>query len=110
MPEESVETSEAQEDEKLQPLPITPAYANQVTVLGSGTDITIVFSRVHPAVGLDGRLRHKTAIPQYSAVVQMSPQAAKDLSLALADAIEKLERDFGKLVTPYTKKVEASQK
>lgn len=110
MPEEAAKPVEVKLEENLQPLPIAPAYANQVAVQGSGTDVTLIFSRLQPVVGQDGRLRLDAAIAQPSAVVQMSPQTAKDLVLALGDTVNQIEKEFGKLSSPFSKKAEAPQK
>lgn len=92
--------------EKLTPVPVQPVYASQVMLQGGSNDITILFVRNQPVTLEGGGVKTDIALQHVSAIVQMSPQTAKDLSLALADVIKKLEKEFGKLTTTFSKKEE----
>lgn len=75
------------------------AFASGVQIVGGGNDFTLIFSRLRPAFRKDeGTL----AVQEPTAVVALSPQTLKDLSLLIAPAIVEWEAEFGEIKSPFS--------
>jgi hypothetical protein len=100
------EISKEQIDElsKAIPLQAPTFYASAFRILGSGNDFLIIMDRATPLQGQEGS---GFMVLQPAAMVAVSPGALKDLSIILADQIENHEKQFGEIVTPFTKSRES---
>jgi hypothetical protein len=95
----------------LKPLEVPWLYASRFQIQGTGTDFNLILQRSRPLRDADGRPDAKNLELVAVAVLTMSPQATKDLSLVLKGVIERHEADFGgPIETPFTKRRAAEQK
>ena len=98
---------------KEEPLTLTLVQAphfssSSITIQTTGNEFTLMFTRFMPLQSPDGAVQNATN--QVVAIVSVSPQAAKDISLLLADTVSKHEDEYGILETPYTRLREADGK
>jgi len=85
---------------KAGPVSAPSFYASAFRIMGTGNDFVIIMDR---AVPLQGQEATNYAMLQPVAIVSVSPGALKDLSIVLAEQVEKHEKEFGKIVTHFTK-------
>lgn len=97
------ELSQAAESKKLTPIQAPALSATNFKLVGTGTDFVLILERVVPMYDSRGNT-DDIAMLQPVATVTLSPGAAKDLSLLLADQVARHEADFGVISTPFTKK------
>ncbi|MBX9606403.1 MAG: DUF3467 domain-containing protein [Gammaproteobacteria bacterium] len=87
-------------------MPINAPYFNagvlQVNV--AGNDVLLIFHRARP-VSLPSGEMAQAALTETVAIVSVSPQTAKDMSLLLPKVIQDYEAEFGEIVTPFTQKL-----
>ena len=76
-------------------------YANGFIVSGTGNDIKITLTDVHPSSPDDSGASPGELI--VSGVLSVSYHAAKDLANLLLVAVSKFEEKHGKINTPYLK-------
>ena len=73
-------------------------------ILATGNDFLLLLHRVMPLQGIDGSSAAGVAMNQTVAVLTMSPQTAKDISLLLNESVAKFEAEHKtKIETPLTK-------
>ena len=63
---------------------------------------SIVFSRRRPVFGSDINVVEQPVVEPV-AVVQMSPQTAKDLYLLLRDSVQGYEKEWGEITTAFSR-------
>lgn len=82
-----------------------------VEVAATNTDFVFSFSRIHPAhlIQPDGA-RVSAGVNQPTAILVMSPQAAKELLVVLSDVMAKHEKDNGEIITDFVKARRQSHK
>lgn len=91
----------AQEQDTPVPVQAPMYYASTVGLESAGNDFTLTFLRSRPVVGeIDGQ---KVALQEAQAIISFSPQTLKDLWILLGDALPAWEKDFGEIVTAYSK-------
>lgn len=78
-------------------------YTSSLQIVSTSTDLMIVFGRPHPLLsrGAGDKQEFSMGI-EAQAIVHMSPQTAKDLSLLLAQQVSDMEKVFGPIETPMT--------
>lgn len=92
--------------QKLVPIQVPHFLASSSVMQATGNDFILVLSQTLPLTTADGQFTNAAKnIPV--AMVTMSPQSAKDLQILMLDTIKRYEADFGKIVTPYTRALEA---
>jgi hypothetical protein len=91
------------------PMQIPQTYATSVTIAATGNDFSIVFLRNIPVQNEDGSMNLGMAMVLPVMLVSVSPQTLKDLSLLLPGILAAHEEEFGEIVTPYTKRLEAEK-
>ncbi len=80
--------------------------ATSAQVSSTGTEITIVLNRLRPMMpkpGVTVAPGGQVAVNEAIAIVSLSTQIAKDLTVLLSDVIGQLEKEFGELQTPFLK-------
>ena len=90
--------------------PVDAPYfsAGSFAIQGTGNDFILMFSRAIPVQSVTTGVNSEIALAQVVAILSISPQTAKDISLAMADAVVKHEKEYGEIITPYTKRLAAS--
>ncbi len=78
-------------------------YASSFRIQGTGTGFAIFAERPAPLEDKDGSIHPGVAKKKAEALIYMSPQTLKDLSILLAKQIEVYEEEFGEINTPYMK-------
>src|ERR1041385_402220 len=71
-------------------------YAATAQVLISGNDATLLFTKPHPAILLDGSLA-SSPMREMVAIVHMSIAGMKDLGLIVSDVIRRVEQQTGEI-------------
>ncbi|KAB2701348.1 hypothetical protein [Brucella lupini] len=92
------------EEQKVQKIEAPFFYASMFQTIWAGNDFTIICGRQHP--GLFGNTEEpQTMISgvDVQAIIAMSPQSVKDLTILLNEAVSNYEKEFGTIVTPFTK-------
>jgi hypothetical protein len=79
--------------------PLESASSVQLTV--AGNEVTLLFLRNRPMSTSAGAQISLTA--EVVTMVQMSHQTLKDLSIVLNGAVQNLEKEWGEIVTPFTR-------
>jgi hypothetical protein len=97
------------------PPPLIPVQApifnaSTVQIQGTGNDFSLMFLRSIPVSQGDHVVSPNLAMQQVVVTLQLSPHTLKDLSLLLPPVVERFEKDFGTIGTPYTKRLAAEQK
>jgi hypothetical protein len=69
----------------------------------------VILQRPAPIVGPDGMISPTAGMNVTLGVLYLSPQSAKDLLFILQSNIEQLEKEFGVIETPYTKRERAAK-
>ena len=85
--------------------PIQAPYfsAGSLLIQATGNDFVFVYRRPVPVQpNEDGELQN-VMLNEAVAIITVSPQTAKDIVLSLAHAITEYEKQYGQIVTPYTK-------
>jgi hypothetical protein len=102
------EKKPATTDDGVEPVEIAPIYASTVQVQSTGHDLTLLFRRPRPATTAK-RVAEGTqpdaAVLELVSVLILSPGTAKDLSLLLRHFVERHEKEYGTINTPYTKRL-----
>ncbi|MBV8473537.1 MAG: hypothetical protein JO107_16960 [Hyphomicrobiales bacterium] len=78
-------------------------YASMLNVYLPGNDATVMFMRAHPAASAATPENTALAVAEPVAVVQMSVHTLKDLYLAIKSQVEQYEKEFGEIVTVYSR-------
>lgn len=94
---------------ELVPVEAPHISVSAIMLHNTGNDFIAVLSHPVPLVQKNGA-HSAGAKSSPAAIVYMSPQTAKDVSIVFADAIRKHELKFGTIVTPYTQALEAKAK
>ncbi len=89
---------------RFEPIIAPKFYGSSIQLFWTSNDLTILFGRAAPFVqiGSDGKSEHTNRLEPV-AMIQISPQTAKDLSLLLAETVAAHEREWGVIRTEYTK-------
>jgi len=87
----------------VEPLSGTPIYASAFHMQGSGNDFTLIFQNAQPMVDKRSGTVANIAANAAVAIVKVSPQGLKDLYLLIGDQLTQFEKDFGEVVTPFTR-------
>ncbi len=78
-----------------------PYYtAGMVQLQATGNDVLMIFMRPHPTIDTATKALTNFGIMDATAIVSLSPQTAKDLSIILSELIANTEKQFGELETP----------
>lgn len=77
-------------------------YATNAQILLSGHDVTLLFTRPHPAILQDGNLS-PVPLREPVALVQLSLAGLKGLSRAAAEMIRQIEDRSGEIQTELTR-------
>lgn len=91
---------------KLEPKPVNaPAfYVTSIRTMFEPTGVSIIFSRSQPTDIPHGtQVVHASAIVP-AAIIDMSPQTAKDLFVLLQEQIEGYEKSWGTIETEFTRR------
>lgn len=92
----------AEELATLRPISVPPTHASSFRVQGTSNEFILMFQRLMPQMKPDGDLAD-VGRADTIAVISMSPQSVKDLSILLSAQIETWEKEFGKLETSFTR-------
>lgn len=76
-------------------------YASSVQILWAGNDCTIVFARPRP--GVLASQPDPVALNEPVAIVQLSAQTVKDLSVIMAETVRQHEDKWGAIETEFTR-------
>ena len=89
-------------------IPIQAPYfsAGSVMIQATGNDFVLVYRRPVPIQPGDNGELHNVMLNEAVAIITVSPQTAKDIALSLSHAIKEYEKEYGEIVTPYTKSKE----
>jgi hypothetical protein len=93
------------------PPPINPLlapqyYATGVQLFHQSNDFSIIFMRSHPSITpTEVGKSPIMAFMQAIALIQMSPQTAKDLHVALGNQLAVYEKEWGQIETGYTRRL-----
>jgi hypothetical protein len=74
-------------------------YGSTVNVNMTSNEISLMFGRPHFVIG-----DHEGAPGEPVAIIQMSPQTAKDLLVLLAGSLKTWEKEWGELQTEFTRR------
>ena len=77
-------------------------FATSLRLLGTGNEFLMLFQHLLAMQDETGEIFGGAARTQVSAIIAVSPQTLKDISLLINDQIAKYEKDFGELKTPFT--------
>ncbi|MBS9720051.1 hypothetical protein JYU29_05030 [Tianweitania sp. BSSL-BM11] len=77
-------------------------YASTIQVAVASNDVSMIFARPHPVVMRNAHEEIHGATSEAVAIVAMSIQNIKDLSILLGDLVGKYEDEFGVIQTEYT--------
>jgi hypothetical protein len=108
-PEDVLTPEEIKELATLKPSPAPMYYVSAFGVQGGGNDFQILCQRSHV-------LESETAVsPHFArmdtvAILTLSPQGLKDLSLLLPAHVAEYEKRFGEIRTVYSERLKAAQK
>jgi hypothetical protein len=91
------------------PLQLPSFYATSANIAASGNDFTIIFNRNIPLENADGTLNPGLALVMPTVMISLTPQSLKDISLIIPGILEAHEREFGEIVTPFIKRLEADK-
>jgi len=91
------------------PLQAPMFYATGVNIAATGNDFTIVFNRTIPMENADGSMNLGVAMVVATVVVSVTPQTLKDFSLIIPGILTAHEKEFGEIITPFTKRLEADK-
>lgn len=82
-----------------------PFYSvGSMAVQATGNEFVLTFSRPVPLQSnLTGQMSVEHMLNQATVILNVSPQTAKDISLALAEAVAKHEKEYGEITTRYSK-------
>lgn len=89
---------------QVQPVLAPQYYATGVQILQQSNDFAVIFMRSHPSVA-PLKSGETVAFLQVTALIQMSPQTAKDLHIALGSQICAYEKEWGPIETEYTRRL-----
>jgi hypothetical protein len=95
---------------KLKPSDVVPVQASAFQLQSTGVDFQLMFQRIRPLTDEKGALHAGVAMAELVAIIGMSPQALKDLSILINNQMKQFEADFGKIETPYTREREQAAK
>lgn len=87
----------------LEPVDAPYFSAGSLVIQATGNDFLLTFRRPMPVKpAADGSIQN-VMLNDTVAVISVSPQTAKDLSLTLTRAVDDYEKEYGAIVTPYTR-------
>lgn len=87
----------------IKPIEAPVLYASTLQAVWTGNDCSIIFSRPRPAHIVVNGQGMTASLQEPVAIMQLSPQTAKDLLLLLSDTVGKFEAEFGVIVTEYSR-------
>jgi hypothetical protein len=86
----------------LQNLPVGAArldlpmlYASGAQIMGTGNDFTLVFTRAVPMKNADDTLHQQAALVVPIAMIAITSQTLKDLSIIISENVPAYEKEFG---------------
>lgn len=103
------EKLDKQELAKLRPVEAPTFYASTFRIQGTGNDFGLIFQRTVTMQMEDGGVHPDIASLGTVAIVNVSPESLKDFHVLIGRQIELYEKEFGRIETPYTKRL-AKQK
>lgn len=108
-PEKQISAEALAAEHKLTSVTAPVLYASSFRMQGNGNDFNLIFQRGVPAQTADGGIHPEVGRLETVAVVTLSPQSLKDLSLLLAPQVAAYEKEFGEIQTPYIKRLAAKK-
>jgi hypothetical protein len=78
--------------------------AGTAAIQSTGNEFLLLFTRARPVIDKRAHAIAQVAINDIVASVSISPHTLKDIALLLSDAVANYEREYGELVTPYTRR------
>ena len=105
-PNPTAETPQPSPRTEVRKLEVSTYFASNVTVSKVGNDVGLMFARWAPTVLADGAPA-PVAIAEPVALIQMSLQTLKDLSILVGEFVAQIERDIGQIETDFTRQREA---
>ncbi len=108
VPEHEGQPIEHEENVTLESIDVPTYFVGTFQISVTGTEVLLTCSAptLLRKVGQFG-VHSAKALPQ--TILQMSPQAAKDLLLLLGPIIAAYEKDWGEIHTPYMRRLAAEQ-
>lgn len=92
---------------------LEPVFANQLSLIGSGIDLTLIFGRTELSMqqinqanrtqSLPGALQEQPPTVRAVQAVTIPIGAAKDLLVLLSEVVGRHEATFGQINTPFLK-------
>jgi hypothetical protein len=87
-----------------EPIDAPLVSASAVAVQSSINEFVLIFQQTRPVISKKTQSIADVALNQPVAVVSVSPQTLKDMWLLIGDSVERYEKEFGQLTTPYMKR------
>lgn len=84
-------------------------YASTFRIQGTGNDFGLIFQRAVTMQQEDGAIHPEIASLGTVAIVNVSPESLKDFHVLIGRQLEEHEKQFGRIVTPYTMRLAAQK-
>jgi hypothetical protein len=101
-PGPTTETPPPSPPTEVRKLEVSTYYASNVTVSKVANDATLMFAKWVPTVQADGA-PSPVAIAEPVALIQMSLQTLKDLSILVGEFVAQIEQEIGQIETDFTR-------
>jgi hypothetical protein len=81
-------------------------YASGASVMSTGNDFVVVFTRGRVVENPDGTVNQEVAITEPTVIITTTAQTLKDLYILLSQVIPKYEADYGEIKSAFTRMID----